>query len=698
MNAEKCKFSMPSLTFFGHKLTGDGVSPSEEKIAAIQKARPPQSVSEVKSFLGLVHYTGRFIPDLATVSEPLQKLLRKNQEFVWKLEQRKAFEELKSLITSAKTMAYFRQGCKTRVVADASPYGLGAVLLQNQADGWRVISYASRCLTTLEKKYSQTEKEALGLVWACERFHMYLFGIRFELETDHKPLEFLFAAKSKPSARVERWVLRLQAYDKCVVYRPGKTNLADSLSRLNNGEDFGGREESDIVRHIVAVSKPVAVSQEELVTASKEDSEFVRLREHIRTGNWSNVSSITTEYLPVKEELCTLGDLVLRGHRLVIPEVLRKKVLELAHEGHQGIVKTKTRLRTKVWWPKIDRAVEKLCKSCHGCQVVSDGPVPEPMARVIPPSGPWQDCAADLLGPMPSGEYLFVIVDYYSRYFEVVVLKTVTSAVLKDRLRTIFARLGMPYSLKTDNGPQFVSSEFREYLRENNIQQRTSSPLWPQANGEIERQNRTLLKSLRVAKAEGLDWRQELTTFLMAYRSTPQTSTGASPFYLMFGREMKTKLPEIRPEKSVTNEGIRDRDWQYKLKQKVYADERRGAKDDTIEVGDSVLVQTQKTDKLSSRYEVKPATITKKVGSEVTIRRSDGSELRRHTSAVKRLFKDTDDLSAGNTETALGSDVTTESSENMEDKPEQMPASRPSRHVGLPSRFKDFVVPDMIKK
>ena len=219
-------------------------------------------------------------------------------------------------------------------------------------------------------------------------------------------------------------------------------------------------------------------------------------------------------YLHVKNELCTYGEVLLRGSRLVIPRELRPRVLELAHEGHQG--KTKCRLRSKVWWPKMDADAEKLCRSCHGCQVVSEYAPPEHMARAFPPSGPWEDCAADILGPLPSGESLLVVVDYFSRYFEVVILNSTSSTRTIEALKPIFARFGVPHTLKTDNGPQMVSEEFETFLAENGIEHRTTPPLWPQANGEVERQNRTLMKSVQIAHIEGKDWRQELQTFLTA--------------------------------------------------------------------------------------------------------------------------------------------------------------------------------------
>ena len=620
LNASKCQFQLPKLTFFGHDLSCDGISPSEEKVAAVKDAKPPQNAAEVKSFLGLVQYCAKFLPDFAQEAEPIRKLTRKNQSLEWGKAQQQSFKKLNDLLTKAETLAYFKNDCETRIIADACPTGMGGVLTQVQGGSWRLISYASRNLTDIERRYSQTEKEGLALVWACERFNLYVYGREFELETDHKPLQYIYNASSKPSARLERWVLRLQGYNFKVVYRPGKTNIADALSRLNSKVPRDRSEENnDFVRIIAQESTPVALTAKEVERESEKDPELTSVRHYIRSGNWSECRM---PYYPcIKNELCIIGQLVMRGTRIVIPQSLRSEVVRLAHEGHQGIVKMKNRLRSKVWWPKIDGDAESVCKKCHGCQVVGEFCAPEPMQRVEPPSGPWQDIAIDLLGPLPSGENLLVVVDYYSRFFEVVIMKSTTTEKVIEALTPIFIRYGYPFTLKSDNGAQFVSEEFGNFLAEHGIQHRKSPPLWHEANGEVERQNRTLVKSLKVAHVENKKWRDELNKFLLAYRTTPHSSTGVSPAFLMFGRELKTKLPELRPDKSIVDESIRDRDWNRKLAGKAYADKHRQAKQSPVIPGDRVLLKNTKTSgKLSPKFESNPYTVQTKEGQELTIK------------------------------------------------------------------------------
>ncbi len=687
---EKCVFRLPRLTFFGHTLGSDGISPSEEKIEAINNARQPKDAAEVRSFLGLVQYCSKFIPDCSQVQEPLRKVSRHKGTFSWGAEQETAFNNLKRLITCTETLAYYRNGCKTRVVADASPTGLGAVLIQHQDGMWRVIAYASRSLTDVERRYSQTEKEALALVWSCERFHLYTFGNQFELETDHKPLECIYSTTSKPSARIERWVLRLQGYDYKVVYRPGATNIADALSRLNQEKPCDKSAETiDFVRYLVEESTPVSMSPREVERASECDSELASVRHYILNGKWSECK--IPAYSCIKNELCVLGKLVLRGTRIVIPEKLRAEVLRLAHEGHQGIVKMKARLRTKVWWPKMDSDAEKICKSCHGCQVVGEFPHPEPMQRTMLPSGPWQDLALDLMGPLPDGQNILVVVDYYSRFVEAVMMKVTTTEKICQALEPIFCRYGYPFSLKTDNGPQFVSESFEHYLECRGIEHRKSTPLWPQANGEVERQNRTILKALKVAAVGKRDLKKELDKFLLAYRCTPQSCTNATPASLMFGREIRTKLPELRPESGFNEESVRDKDCAQKQLGKEYADGRRNAAPRDIAPGDLVLVKNKTTGKLEPNYETQPYIIQTREGRELLLKSPEGREQRRNTSFVKKYVAETPDGTPSEmSEMSPGSPMRPEAEKPMVSTP-VVGLRRSARTHREPIKMKDFV-------
>lgn len=260
-------------------------------------------------------------------------------------------------------------------------------------------------------------------------------------------------------------MLRLQPYKFKVRYIPGKANIAYVLSRLAEFQTPPRNIAEEYVRAVTQSSIPKTMTAKEVERASKDDVELEKVRECIKTGDFS---SCDVAYRAVRDELAMVGYVILRQTRIVIPTKLRKEVLSLAHQGHQGIVKTKMRLREKVWWPGIDMDCKKFCKQCHGCQVVSQPNHPEPVESSPLPEGPWQDLALDFLGPFPTGEQVLVIVDYYSRYFIVKIMKTITAEKVIEALEEMIDQFGIPVSLTTDNGPQLVSTEFEDYLEQIN--------------------------------------------------------------------------------------------------------------------------------------------------------------------------------------------------------------------------------------
>ena len=232
LNKKKCEFNKKSITFFGFVFSGQGISPDPKKVEAIKNAKPPTTTSGVRSFLGMATYCAKFIPNFSDTSEPLRELTKKDAKFQWSERHEQSFNKIKELLASAKVMAYFDPNKETELVTDASPSGLSAILMQNTPgeEDRRVVAYSSRALTDVERRYSQTEREALAIVWAVERLHLYLYGSHFKLITDCKPVQLIFSnPKSKPPPRIERWNLRLQGYDFEIVHTEGSQNPSDFL-------------------------------------------------------------------------------------------------------------------------------------------------------------------------------------------------------------------------------------------------------------------------------------------------------------------------------------------------------------------------------------------------------------------------------------------------------------------------------------
>jgi hypothetical protein len=361
LNKEKCLFSVPELLFFGFKISAAGLAPDHKKVEAIQQAPIPANAGEVRSFLGLVNYCARFIPDFATVSEPLRQLTRTGAKWSWGTPQHLAFNKLKDSLTSDSVMAHYDPDMETELRVDASTIGLGAILMQSDGHETRPVAYASRTLTDVERRYSQTEKEALAVVWGCEKFHLYLYGTEFKLFTDHKPLEFIYSPKGKPPPRIERWALRLQPYRFKVIHMPGKTNPADVLSRLPIRAQ-APRERNiaeEYINFIAERAVPKAMTLEEIAKATEDDAVLQQVLHCLSLNHWPNDPALQ-KFSKVRDELSTSQGLLLRGTRIVMPKSLRPRTLSLAHENHQGIVRTKQLLRQKVWWPGIDTEADKV--------------------------------------------------------------------------------------------------------------------------------------------------------------------------------------------------------------------------------------------------------------------------------------------------------------------------------------------------
>ena len=643
LNKEKCVFSTDRLVFFGHVFGKDGVAADPDKIKTIISAPAPTNASEVRSFLGMTQYVSRFIPNYATTTEPLRNLTKKETDWKWTEQEIKAFEDLKRALSDTPVMSYFDQRQETTILVDASPVGVGAILTQNGA----VISYASRALTPTEQRYSQTDREFLAVVYGVEHFHLYLYGSNFKVITDHKPLLGIVNSQKPTTPRMERWRLRLMPYNMTLQYRPGHDNPADFISRHPHTHPGRENKAEDYVAYIAANAVPKSLTLEAIQDATRSDSTLLQVIDAVHTGKWY-VPELAS-FARFATEMAVVNGVVLRGHRIVIPASLQERVIKIAHQAHQGIVKTKQCIREKVWFPGIDAKVEAEVKSCIPCQASNPQSSREPVISSEIPTKPWIELSMDFAGPFPSGDLLLVVIDDYSRYPEVEVVSSTSSACVLPKLDMIFARQGYPKVLKTDNGPPMNGSQFTSFTEDCGVEHREITPGHPEANGEAERFMRTLNRAIRAAAAEGVNYKTRLPTFLRMYRATPHASTGISPYEALYGRKMNFGLPST-PVPTIPTEPVHAQnpnlhsqivrnDNQAKLKMRTYADARRHTKPCHLQTGDAVLVKQRRRNKLTPPFCPTPYQVTARKGSMITAERGN-HQITRNSSHFKPVMGD----------------------------------------------------------
>ena len=635
LNKDKCKIGLNEVEFFGFRISSKGIQPKHDNIQAVKQLTSPTSVSEVRSFLGMANMMSRFIENYSDLIGPLTALTKKNVQFHWGPKEEKAFNAIKDAISSDKLLAHFDISKPTHVYTDASPVGLGASLLQ---EGKAVI-YVSRLLTDAETRYCQTEREALGIVWACERLHIYLHGNTFTLHTDHKPLLTLYGRTGDPSARILRWALRMQQYHYTVSYIKGADNPVDYLSRHPHEKAPAARGiAEEFVNFTLTNAIPTAMGVSEVIEHSTNDAELTEVREAISSGDWNTLRN--TSYYNVRNQLTQKAGLLLRDSQIVIPSTLRQRCLRLAHGGHLGISKSKTILRSKVWWPGLEKDIESYIKACPACQSADPGGAErlEPLLMSKPPELPFSTIHVDICGPWPSGDFIITLIDQTTRYPTSTIVKSTYAYNVIDFLHSSFTTFGFPATIVSDNGSQFTSGEFQDYCQRYNIKHRPVTPLHPRANGEVERFFRTTKKVVRCAILEGKDWKTEYDTFLFNYRDAKHATTGKSPAELIFGYELRGSLPSMRTFNNQINaqktQDALKKDKIQKEKIKGYADKDNKAKASSIEVGDMVLLKQKPKNKFDTPYNPRPFTVLKRHGNQLTIK-NEKSKFRRNVSQVK---------------------------------------------------------------
>ncbi|XP_058840882.1 uncharacterized protein K02A2.6-like [Topomyia yanbarensis] len=543
LNKTKCLIGVSELEILGFNVSVAGISPSNEKISEIQNFRKPENKEEVRSFLGLINFVGQFISDLSTRTEALREFVGGDVQIFGK-EQQKAFDDLRNELTkTVRRLGFFDPKDETELYVDASSVGLGAVFMQRNTDKTpRIICFASKGLTNTERVYPQTQREALAVVWAVEKFYPYLFGVRFTIFSDHKTLEYIFEGKhqhgKRACSRAEGWALRLQSYDFHVKHIPGPTNIADIVSRLCPQSDTPFDEATE--HYLCPLREDLsAITLQEIKHETARDQVLCAVIEAIHSQNWP---SDLFRYQAFSKELVITDGIVVRDDRIILPLKLRPRALEITHRGHPGIVTMRRALRENVRWPCMDRDVSDYIQECAGCAAVRSQCPPEPMMRKEMPDRAWQEIAIDFFSAKECATFL-VAVDYYSRFLKVTEMKGTNAAKTIEALEAIFLEQTYPETIRSDNGPPFSSEEFSNYCVSKNIRLVRTIPYWPQMNGLVERQNQGILRALRIARAVKADWRKAVQDYVYAYNTTPHSVTGKAPMELLTGRPIKDLRP-----------------------------------------------------------------------------------------------------------------------------------------------------------
>lgn len=534
LNKEKCQFCRPELRYLGYVVSEQGLRVDPDKVQAILDLPVPRSQKEVRQFCGTASWYRRFIPDFATRMYPLTSLLKKRKSFVWTQEALDAFNDIKSCLVAAPILSCPDFTKPFVIACDASGVGLGAVLSQHSEHGEVVVAYGSRSLTAQEQKYSATERECLAVIWAIERFRPYVEGTKFTVITDHYSLLWLNNLKD-PQGRLARWALRLQPYDFQLIHRKGKDNVVPDL----------------LSRSTILKDKVTEVNHCNIVfPVELNDRWYLGMLDKVKENPLSYPQWKISENQLWKQ---TFSDRNLATEdlswKLVLPKDARQQALEECHDlptsGHTGVLKTFKRVQQQYYWPKMRKDIATYVAKCRTCQSIKyDQQKPGGMIgdhRIV--KTPWKMISADLLGPFPrstkGNKYILVVVDSFTKYTLLKPLRAATAqSVARFLEEDVFMVYGVPSYLVCDNGSEFIGQPVKRLAQDYKIKVLLNPSRHPQSN-PTERANRTIVTMLRAYIGDNhRQWDSKIAQLGFALRSSFHESTGHTPNYLNFGREL----------------------------------------------------------------------------------------------------------------------------------------------------------------
>ena len=591
----KCHLLKRSINFLGHVVSEEGIRTDPEKCKQLEDWPTPTSQKDVRRFLGFAGYYRRFIKDFSKIASPLFSLTGgpKKQtvksSFTWTKECQEAFDELRGKLMSPPILGFPDYFKPFILYTDASNKGLGAVLSQVQNGQEKVIAYGSRALRKAERNdanYSAFKLELLALQWAItEKFKDYLFGAEFTVYTDHNPLVHLDTADLR--AVEQRWLARLAPFKFNIKYRSGKSNHnADALSRLpvHNPADDEDDEPQEVTIAVVEACCETFTPQKCLPDCSvevniigalpmKSATEIARCqqsdpniqpiiellgRQSIK--NLQGLSQSTKLLWKERKRLKMIDGILYRTvldpreltekKQIVLPSIFWREVFEQYHDdaGHFGCDRTIELIQRHYFWVKMARNVREWCSACERCCLRKDTGVGRAPLVSITTSRPLELVVMDYLtveSSIGGFENILVIVDHFTKFSVAVPTRDQTATTTAKMFwKNFVLPYGMPERIHSDKGASFESAIMVELCNLYGMKKSRTTPYHPAGNGLCERFNRTLLNLLgTLSREQKSRWVDHIQELLFHYNNSLHSSTGFTPYYMMFGRHGRVPVP-----------------------------------------------------------------------------------------------------------------------------------------------------------
>jgi hypothetical protein len=540
----KCEFGKSELKFLGHIVSRQGVKPDPGKVKALQDWPVPQTVHELRSFMGLANYFRRFVRGFSRTAVPLTNLLNSKGKLVdWGPEQDIAFQQLKAALASAPVLRVADPRRPFLLNCDASDHAIGGVLLQEFAGALHPIAFHSRKLNSAERNYTVTEREMLSIVECVKEWSHYIAGTSTLVQTDHKSLQHFWSQPKLPG-RQTRWMELLQAYDIDIAYIKGTTNVvADALSRRP--------DHTQVSVNSVNVSGVSGLLMQELQMAAKADSAYQRMLQRVQAGELGNHYTAEGLILHVDRQ---------RRSRVVVPNSTAVKGMIMAEchdvpmSGHLGYSKTHQRIVQLFEWPGMAADLKSYVTSCPVCAAAKSATqAPLGLLKPLPvPEGKWQSVAMDFITHLPvtkSGyDALLVVTDRMTKMVRCIPTKTTATApdTAKLFVEQVVRFYGVPLSIVSDRDSKFTGDFWRCLFGMLGTKLAMSSSYHPQTDGQSERSNRSVQQVLRCYCGSFPEaWDAHLSLAEFSLNSAVSDTTGFSPFKLMYGYEPLTPIAAI---------------------------------------------------------------------------------------------------------------------------------------------------------